>query len=107
MLERLKAHAKNFSGYTELRWQANHSSSLSIRNGTLGANGQSSHSGVSARCYRNGVFGFAATQIEDDEAIAGVLADAADNAELAGRSTAGAPVQLPHGAAGAGAFDYR
>jgi TldD protein len=106
MLERLEDHSKNFSGYTELRWQANHVFSLSIRNGLLGANARSRHSGVSARCHRNGVFGFAATQREDDEAIAGVLADAFNNAGLVGSREAGAQVELPRTGVTAGVFDY-
>jgi TldD protein len=107
MLERLKDHSRFFCAYTELRWQANHASSLSIRNGALGTNAQSRHSGVSARCHRNGVFGFAATQDEDNAAIASVLADAAGNAGLAESSRAGASIELPRAGAGAGMFDYR
>lgn len=85
MLDRLRRHAEAFRSYGELRWQINRSTSLSMRKGTLLVNSGAASRGVSARCYRDGVFGFAARPADDAAAIAQAVADAAANVELGGR----------------------
>lgn len=105
MLDRLVARAGQFDAYGELRWHANHASRLLLRKGVLLANGRSRDSGVSARVYRNGVFGFAAAPSDDDAAISSVVATAIDNADFAGVRSEQAAA-LPASAVGRGTFDY-
>lgn len=107
MLETLRGHAENFSRYTELRWQANHGSRIAMRRGTLLANASGQSAGVSARCYRDGVFGFASRPGADDAAIARVLDDAAANADLNGPAASAPSEPLPDAGAGSGRYDYR
>ena len=69
MLDRLKEHIGDAGGYAELRWHANHAVRLMMRKGTLLLNDSSRAGGVSARCYRNGAFGFASLPGDDAAAI--------------------------------------
>jgi TldD protein len=107
MLERLRKHVGTggFSG--ELRWQTNRTTSLTLRKGALLGNGSTVSRGVSARCYRDGLYGFAARPEDDDAAIARVLGDAAANAALGHgrrRRTLGPlPRSVPHDTS----HDYR
>jgi TldD protein len=107
MLDRLKDHVGDVGGYTELRWQANHATRLMMRKGTLLQNDASRVGGVSARCYRNGAFGFASLPGDDAATITGALFEAAGNAALFQRKVAGAETMLPRTAPGAGSYDYR
>jgi TldD protein len=107
MLDRLRRHAESFRGYTELRWQANHSTRLSLRKGTLLENASATRGGVSARCYQDGGFGFAARPGDGDDAIVRALTDAAGNVALLHGAAAGAPGALPATAPGTGSYDYR
>jgi TldD protein len=108
MLETLQRHAATFRGYTELRWQANQGGSIAMRKGTVLANARSYSAGVSARRWRDGVFGFASRPGDDAAALARVLADAHDHVARHGRKAA-APIgrALPSTAPGTGRYDYR
>ncbi len=106
MLEALQRHAGSLPGYAELRWQANQGTRITMRRGTLLSNASGQAAGVSARCWRDGVFGFAARPGGDAAAIARVIAEAADNAALLG-TAGGATSPLPDAGAGIGTFDYR
>lgn len=103
MLDRLVARAARLPAYGELRWHANHSLRIMMRKGVLLANGGSRDSGLSARLYGGGAFGFAAAPADDEAALDAVIAAAADNAEFAGGGATG-PLAT---AAGSGIFDYR
>jgi TldD protein len=106
MLETLGRRIGDARCYAELRWQTNESTQLHMRRGALLVNASNRQSGVSARCYRDGLFGFAARPASDDAALARVLRDAADNAGMRGRAGR-ALGPLPVTAPGLGAHDYR
>src|SRR5215475_3273209 len=107
MLDRLERHAKSLDSYTELRWHANHNVRLTMRKGTLLQNTESHESGVSARCYRSGAFGFASRPGDSEAAIATALGDARANAELYERAAGVQAARLPQTPPGSGVYDYR
>jgi len=107
MLDRLRLHADGLGGTGELRWQTNRSTTLTLRKGTLLTNGETVSRGVSARCWRDGLYGFAARPADDDAAIARVVDAAAANAALGHgrrRRTLG---PLPRSAPRESSHDYR
>ena len=70
---------------TELRAQCNRTRAVSLQNGTITANVRREVSGVSARVYRNGVYGFSSMAELSQEAVAAVLHAATDNADFMDR----------------------
>ena len=106
MLDLLLRRAGNLGRYTELRAHANLHTQLVMRKGVLIENMRFEKRGVSARCHRGGAFGFASRVGDSEAAIETVLAEAAENAELArcGGAQAGG---LPEAGIGRGEFDYR
>ncbi len=66
--------------HTELRAQVNKSRGVTIISGNLTGNSSSEVSGVSARVYKNGVYGFSSMAECSDEAAKAVLRAATDNA---------------------------
>ena len=67
MLKDLSPYKKLFNGYTELRIQENRHLAISMINGDIMTNRKTSTSGVSARVYKRGVWGFAShPNISDD-----------------------------------------
>lgn len=76
----LKAYAGLFKTYTELRVQENRSIHISFVKGNNTANVRSVTSGVSARAYRNGSWGFASSPELTPDAIASVVKEATENA---------------------------
>jgi len=107
VLERLAAFAEKFTGPAELRWHANHSVAAAIRKGALVENSQSRASGISARVFENGVFGFAAFAEEDDAALTKAMETARSDAGfMKGRSATPRELARPQ-AIGEGRFDYR
>ncbi len=75
----LKKHISLFKGYTELRLQENRNTKVVFLNGNLVGNEKSSGSGISARAYQNGSWGFASTCDTQDSAIQSVIKTAHDN----------------------------
>ncbi len=75
-------YAENFCNYTELRVQENRNIHLAMVNGDLMGNSRSTQSGVSARVYKNGAWGFASNPEINDDAIVKVINLANDNAEF-------------------------
>ncbi|ERM92956.1 peptidase [Caldanaerobacter subterraneus subsp. yonseiensis KB-1] len=71
-----------FSVYTELRVQNNSELNITFVNGNIVKNSQSSTSGVSARAYLNGAWGFASHAEISDETIKKVIKEATDNAKF-------------------------
>ncbi len=69
-----------FSEYTELRIQENRSCAISIVNGDIMGNNRSSESGVSARVYKKGVWGFSSNPTIADETVKTVIKAATENA---------------------------
>ena len=76
----LSAQKSAFKDYTELRAQINTTRQVVLLAGNMVANTQSSESGVSARVYRGGTFGFASGAQYTSESVKNVLTAAADNA---------------------------
>jgi len=78
----LSRYANLFTEYTELRVQENRSVSIALVNGDVMGNDRSATSGVSARTYRNGLWGFASDPIISDGTISGVISSATRNARF-------------------------
>jgi len=86
----LGAWAGHFSDYTELRVQENRSASVALVNGDVMSNDRSAAGGVSARVYRNGVWGFSSNPEVNDDTIRSVISAATRNAKfLDGRERRG------------------
>jgi TldD protein len=86
----LAGYRNLFSDYTELRVQENRSASIALVNGDVMSNDRSAASGVSARVYRNGVWGFASDPIIAEETIKSVISSSTRNARfLDGREKRG------------------
>ena len=66
--------------HTELRAQINKSRGVTIISGNLTGNTSSEVSGISARVYKNGVYGFSSMAECSEEAAKAVLKAATDNA---------------------------
>lgn len=75
----IRRYAALFSEYTELRAQENRSSRISVLNGDVVGNASGSQSGISARSYKDGVWGFASSPESGDEAVAALVAKAGAN----------------------------
>ena len=65
---------------TELRAQTNLTRAVTIVNGNLTSNVRNENTGVSARVYAKGVYGFSSTAEYSDEAVKAVLKAASENA---------------------------
>ena len=68
--------------HTELRGQLNRSRKVTLLSGSVVANARSDISGVSARVYKNGTYGFSSMAEYSPEAAAKVLHAAAENADF-------------------------
>ena len=78
-------YGNRFTGYTELRLQRNSNLRISLLNGDVVANAKSVDSGVCARAFQNGVWGFASRPELDPDAVVATLEEAQQNAELLAR----------------------
>ena len=82
----LGSYTDLFSEYTELRAQENRTLNVAIVNGTVMGNSRSSESGISARTFSKGLWGFASNPIIDDESIRKTIRAATRNSQfLAGK----------------------
>ena len=81
----LAAFANRFSEYTELRVQQNTNTRIGLLNGDVVSNTRSVDSGVSARVFKDGIWGFASRADLSGDAIDGTIADATRNAEFLAR----------------------
>ena len=84
MLKDLSLYKNLFNGYTELRVQENRQLAISMINGDIMTNCKTSTSGVSARVYKRGVWGFASHPDISDNAIQQVVKSATKNALFLG-----------------------
>lgn len=71
-----------FSEYTELRFQENRSVNITLVDGAVMGNGRSEASGVSARVYRDGSWGFASHPDLGRESVRSVVRAATDSARF-------------------------
>ncbi len=106
MLDQLERYSGRLAPYTELRLHTNYESVISMVGGTVVVNRATKASGVSARSYEDGAFGFASLPTLSDDSIPAVLAQAGENAALLARVRRGAG-DLPEAGAGTGSFDHR
>ena len=81
-LEYLDGFRDDFSEYTELRYQQNRNLRISLLNGDIVANTRNRISGVSARVYAGGVWGFSASPQTTQEDIRAVIRTATRNAQF-------------------------
>lgn len=80
--DNLRRHAALFTDYAELRVQENRTIRISLLNGDVVGNSRSAQTGVSARSFKNGVWGFASSPELDDASIRSVVGRALDNARF-------------------------
>ena len=73
-------YASLFTERTELRMQENRSTSITVVDGTVMGNSQNAESGVSARVWRSGAWGFASSPELGSEAVGTVIQAATENA---------------------------
>ena len=73
-------HLSEISDYTEIRAQVNTNYGVDIVSGNLVGNSRATTSGVSARVYKNGVYGLASTGEYSDKSIKEVIDAAKNNA---------------------------
>ena len=73
-------YSKLFTEYTELRIQENRDLGIVMVNGDIVKNAKAAVSGVSARVYKDGVWGFSSNPDSSDEKIKQVIKSARDNA---------------------------
>jgi TldD protein len=91
----LAVYSNRLNAYTELRLQRNRSTQISLLNGDVVANTQTSDGGVSARVFKDGVWGFASRPQIDNDAVIATVDEATRNAVLLARHAARPDVQLP------------
>lgn len=80
ILRDLRSYKQLLSGYTELRVQENRSINIALVKGNISSNSRSSSSGVSARVFKNGCWGFASNPDMSEESLKSVIKAATDNA---------------------------
>jgi TldD protein len=78
----IERHAGLFSDYTELRVQENREANVLVVNGDVQRNLRSTSGGVSARVFKDGVWGFASNPTVSDATIARAVQVATDNARF-------------------------
>ena len=76
----LSSFAPQLHGHVELRAQISTSHAVAMLNGDLQSNARAQQGGVSARVYRNGVYGFASAVEYEEESWRRVLKAAEENA---------------------------
>ncbi len=103
--ENLAAYANRFSEYTELRLQRNVNSRIALLNGDVVTNSRSVDGGISARVFKDGVWGFASRPETDSEAVNGIIEEATRNAAFLARHGGQAAARLPR-ARGQGESDF-
>ena len=82
--------------YTELRVQENRSNGVALLNGDVVSNGKSAASGVSARIFKDGHWGFASNPNISDDAVESVIRSSTDNVRfLNKRDTSRCGIMLP------------
>lgn len=96
ILKDLKKYKHYFQEYTELRVQENRQIRISLVKGDVLNNSRSSQSGVSARVYKDGCWGFASDPEMNDSAIVKVIKAATENAIFLSTKDVVKKAELPH-----------
>jgi TldD protein len=81
--------------YTELRAQENRNLHISMVNGTIMGNSRSVISGVSARVFHNGYWGFSSNPLMSDATVKQVINAATENATFLSKRLKAGAVNLP------------
>ncbi len=92
----LSPYKTMLDGYTQLRAQTNTSRAVTVLSGNLTLNSRSESSGINARVFKNGVYGFASSAEYSDESIKNVLKAAADNASFLSSRAGSSEIVIPH-----------
>ncbi len=95
----LSGYRNLFKGYTELRAQENRNTSISLVDGTIMGNSRTSESGVSARSWMNGSWGFASSPEITGESVKQVIAASSRNAAFLNGKVSRGIGELPSSAA--------
>lgn len=95
IIKDLQPYSKFFNGYTELRVQENRGTRIAIVKGNVTTNTHTVNSGVSARAYQNGYWGFASNPIISDGDIQRVIQSATENAHFLSHKELQKGNQLP------------
>ena len=77
--ENLNQFKNNFKNYTELRVQENRNNQISLTNGDVTGNVATINSGVSARVYKDGNWGFSSSPDINNESIESVVKSSSEN----------------------------
>jgi TldD protein len=91
----LSVYGNRFSAYTELRLQRNASTQIALLNGDVVANTKTSDGGVSARVFKDGVWGFASRPQTDDDAVLATVDEATRNAAVLAKHAPRLEIALP------------
>jgi TldD protein len=91
----LKKYRDQFTGYTELRVQENRDCSIVMVDGSVVKNSTSSESGVSARSYCRGSWGFASSPEINEGTIKSIVQTASGNALFLDRHESRGEPELP------------
>ena len=83
--DNLKKFKDSFSNYTELRVQENRNNQVNLTNGDVTGNVSTKTSGVSARVFKDGNWGFSSSPNIDDESINNVVNASTDNVQFMNR----------------------
>ena len=85
-----------FSGHTDLRVQEKLRCRVRLNDGVLVQDIRDSSCGVSARVYRNRLYGFSSSADISEASVKRVIAEATKNAETLAKYTKDAPIDLPY-----------
>ena len=80
--ENLNKYKTNFKNYTELRVQENRNKRINLTNGDVTGNVTTSKSGVSARVYKDGNWGFSSSPDISEESISSVVNASTENVDF-------------------------
>ena len=72
----------NFANYTELRVQENRNNRVNLTNGDVTGNVASTNSGVSARVYKDGNWGFSSSPDITNDSISSVVNSSSENVQF-------------------------
>ena len=78
----LNKYKTNFKNYTELRVQENRNKRINLTNGDVTGNVTTSKSGVSARVYKDGNWGFSSSPDINEESISSVVNASTENVDF-------------------------
>ncbi len=102
----ISTYKQSFAEHTDLRIQEMLRCRVRLQDGQLVQNDYSNSSGVSARVYKNGLFGFSSAPDMSEKSIRAVLAEAEQNARMLDACARPSPMVLPRIASGSYAHNY-